>query len=786
MRAKPALPPRRALVSADYAVIGQRLPKRDAAAKVIGRAIYGHDLVRPGMLYGAILRSPHAHARLTHLDTTAAARLPGVYAVLTASDVPARPFGFARDSSIIKGPLVLRVGDEVAAVAAATPDLAAEALRMMVARYDLLPALFDPLAALSPGALCLHPEHGSNLYRRQVYSHGDVDAALAQAELLVEDEFELPHVSLAPMEPAFCLAEFDPQGDLLFYSTTQAPFQLQHTLAAAVGISPGRVRVLQTVIGGAFGRGLDTYAFEAIAALLARAAGRPVRLAFDRREEFAAMPLRQPVRLRLRSGARQDGTLWVRDAQATLDIGAYASLGTMIPAVMAEAVASLYRVPHARFAVDLVYTNNPMTGAMRGFGGPQATFAVEVHMDRLAAALGVDPLDFRRQNANRPGEVTPQGLRFSTCGLEPCLALAGEWVAERRLSAQPTPSSPGVAGIRRGLGLAAALNVGGGARMFRSDGAGAVVKVDDYGHVTLLTGATDMGQGADVVLAQIVAEMVGVRVDDVTVVNGDTAVVPWDVGAHASRTTFVAGQAALQAAAEARRQILETASEMLEAAPEDLDVRGGWVFVRGMPKRALALDKVIRARHFRPVGGRIVVGQGWYDPPNENVNSNLSGNLSATYSFSAQAAEVEVDLATGRVRVLGIYAASDVGQLINPMVVEGQLQGSIHMGLGYALSEQAFVEHGRVTNDSLRESGLLTAVDMPEIELRFLVEPDPLGPYGAKGAGELGILPVAPAVANAIYDAVGIRLTRLPFSPERVWTALAAGKFNHAQMDDLS
>jgi xanthine dehydrogenase molybdenum-binding subunit len=256
----------------------------------------------------------------------------------------------------------------------------------------------------------------------------------------------------------------------------------------------------------------------------------------------------------------------------------------------------------------------------------------------------------------------------------------------------------------------------------------------------------------------------------VTVVNGDTATAPWDVGAHASRTVFVAGQAALRAATEARQQILETAADLLEAAPEDLVARRGQITVRGAPDRAVALDKVVRARHFRP-GGRIVLGQGWYDPPNEAVDEHLRGNLSATYSFCAQAAEVEVDLDTGRVRVLRLFAAADIGQPINPMLVEGQLQGSICMGLGYALSEQALVEYGRITNDTLRESGLLTALDMPEIELRLLGEPDPLGPYGAKGAGELGILPVAPAVNNAIHSILGVHLTQLPITPERVWSA---------------
>lgn len=751
---------------AEMAVVGQRLPKRDAPAKVTGRAMYGHDLTRPGMLHAAILRSPHASACLTHLNSTTAAQLPGVLAVLTAADVPDGAVGFAADGPILKGPIVRRVGDEVAAVAATTPELAARAVEILDARYDLLPAVFDPHAALLPDAPLIHPHLGTNLFRRHTYAHGDAAAALAAADVVVQDVFELPPVAVTPMEPAFCLAEFDAQGDLIFFSSTQAPFELQRRLAHAIGLSPGRVRVIQPVIGGAFGRGLDTYAFEIVAALLARVTGRPVRLALDRREEFLAMPVRQPVRLTMRTAARHDGTLLAREAHAVLDIGAYASLGIMTPVVMAQVVASLYRVPHVRFTVDLVYTNNPMTGAMRGFGGPQATFAVESQMDRLAHALALDPVAFRRQNANQPGTETPQGVRFSTCELDRCLALAGEWAVAQR-QARP----PAVAGHRRGVGVAAALNVGGGARMFRSDGCGALVKVDDYGRVSVLTGATDMGQGTDAALAQIVAETIGVAAEAVTVVMGDTGVTPWDVGAHASRTVFVAGQAARLAAAEARRQILETAGELLEAAPEDLEARGGRVYVRGVPARGMSLEKIVRVRHFRP-GGQIVLGQGWYDPPNAQVDEALRGNLSATYSFGAQAAEVDVDLATGRVQVLQLFMAADVGRAINPMLVEGQLEGAMHMGLGYALSEQALVEYGRVTNDTLRESGLLTALDMPAVTVRLLDAPDPLGPFGAKGAGELGVLAVAPAVANAIAAAVGARLTQLPLTPERVWLAL--------------
>jgi CO/xanthine dehydrogenase Mo-binding subunit len=761
---------------AEFAAVGRRLPKLDAPAKVTGQVIYGHDLVRPGMLYGAVLRSPHAHARVTSLDTSAAAQLSGVYAVITAADLTNALFGFARDGTVLKGPIVRRVGDEVAAVAAATPELAAEALRRIAVRYEILPAVFDAQAALQPGSPLIHPERGSNLYRHQNYVHGDAEAALAAADVVVEDVFSLPPVAPAPMEPSFCLAEFDARGDLTFFSTTQAPFQMQRELGQALGMAPGRIRVVQTAIGGAFGRGLDTYAFEAIAALLARSSGgRPVRLAFDRREEFLAAPLRQPVRMHLRTGARADGTLLVREAEALLDIGAYASLGTMTPIVMAQVIGSLYRVPNVRFSVEMVYTNNPMTGAMRGFGGPQATFAVETQMDRLASTLGMDPVELRRKNANQPGETTGQGLRLSTCGLSACLEAAGAWANEirrnKRLRASAGAPVASASRRRKGIGLAAALNVGGGARMFRSDGCGAVVKVDDYGQVTVLTGATDVGQGTDVALAQIAAETLGVRAESVMVVNGDTAIVPWDIGAHASRTVFVAGQAARLAAIEARRQIFATAAEMLEAAPEDLEAREGQVFVRGAAQRALPIDKVVRRRHFGP-DGRIVLAQGWYDPPNEHVDEGMRGNLSATYSFIAQAAEVEVDIDTGHVRVLNVFAAADVGRAINPMLVEGQLEGAICMGLGYALSEQALLEYGRVSNDTLRESGLLTALDMPTIIIQLVGEPDPLGPYGAKGAGELGVLAIAPAVANAIFDAVGVRVSALPLLPEHIAVAL--------------
>lgn len=747
-------------------IIGARAPKLDAPAKVSGQPIYGHDLTRPRMLHAKILRSPHPSARIVSIDISRAQRLPGVRAILTGRDLPSRRFGFGLDNSILKADYVRRVGDEVAAVAAVDAQTAWEAARLIQVEYELLPAVFDPVAALAPDAIRVHPDRESNLFRRQVYQHGEVEAGLAEADVVVEDTFELPYVANAPLEPSFCLAEFEANGDLTIYSTTQVPFLMQREIANAVDFPASRVRVVQTAVGGSFGRSLDLYPYEPICVLLARQTGRPVRIAFDRQEEFLAAPVRQPLLVVMRSAAKRDGTLWARDAQACLNIGAYASWGAVTTLVMAETFGSLYRVPHARFIADLVYTHGPVTGAMRGFGNPQATFCVESHMDRLAHALDMDPVDFRQRNANRPHEATPQGLKISTCGLRECL----EMVAARADTVLERAEGSGRA-VRRGIGFASTLNVGGGARTHRSDGCGAVVKVDDFGRVTLITGASEIGQGADISLAQIVAATLGVTLAAVRVVNGDTAHTPWDVGVHASRTTFVAGNAARLAALDARRQILETAAVLLRTTVETLDCQAGQVFVQDQPERTVALDKVVRARHYQSAG-QDVVGTGWYDPPNEMVTEGFHGNLSATYSFGAHAAEVKVDTETGRVRVLRVYAAHDVGRAINPMLIEGQIEGGIHMGIGYALSERLLVQDGRVVNDSLREYGIATALDMPSIVIDLVETHDPLGPFGAKGVGEMGVTPVAAAIANAVYDAIGTRITSLPITPEKVLQAL--------------
>jgi len=783
-------------------VIGQRLPKLDAPAKAMGRATYGHDVRLPGMLHARILYSPHAHARIVSVDVSQAAKLPGVKAIVTADDNPKAKFGYGKDSTPLKGDVARSLRDEVAAVAAVDADTAEEALSLIRVEYEPLPALFDAESALKEGAPLIHPERGSNLFQTYNYVHGDPEQGERESAVILEADYELRYVAHAAMETSVVVASFDLNGRLTLYSTTQIPFLLQRDLSEALGMDGSDIRIIQTAIGGAFGRGLDIYPYEPIAALLAHKAGRPVRLAFSRHEEFLAAPMRQPAKVHMRAGASREGSITFRDVYALLDIGAYVSWGSVTPLVMMETTASLYRVPHVRFRADCVYTNNLITGAVRGYGNPQSTFFVETMMDRLAEALGIDPVDFRIRNANRPNEETPQGLKITSCGLKECLeAVAaradvggmevGSWKLEvgGRASAKSRASnlqSP-ISNLKRGVGFAATLNVGGGARIYRSDGCGATVKVDDFGHVSLITGSTEIGQGSETVLAQIVAEVLGVKAEDVTVLNSDTDVKPWDVGVHASRTTFIAGQAAHMAAMSARAQIFETAAQMLEVSSEQLVARDGRVTVAAdgesksnvqNPKskiqnpKSVELGKVVRARHFRE-GGQIVVGEGWYDPPTQLVDkATYKGNISATYGFGAQMAEVEVDTETGHVRVLRLACANDVGRAINPMAVEGQMEGGAQMGLGYALSEELQVKDGQVLNPNFHDYRLFTIADMPPIESIIVETDDPQGPFGAKGVGEMGGTPTAAAIANAIYDAVGIRMTTLPMTPERVLKAL--------------
>jgi len=753
-------------VTQPFDIIGKTVPKRDGAEKVTGRTRYLHDLVLPRLAHGKILRARYPHARIVRIDTSRARALPGVLAVLTGDDVEPQPFGFAKDQVALKRRKVRCIRDEVAAVAAETPEIAEGALALIDVEYEELAAVFDPRAALEPGAPLVHEELGTNAHHLQYqFTRGDVDRAFAEAAAVVEDTYTLNFVTPACLGTMVAIADWDAADTLTMWTTTQVPFLYQRDLAAALGITGDRVRVLQPPIGGNFGRGLDLYPIDVIAALLARRVRRPVKIEFDRVEEFIACPTREPCVIRLRTAADRDGRLLARAAHVMIDNGAYTSWGSTTPSVMLSTVAGLYRVPNVRFDTTIVYTNNPYSGSMRGYGNPESTFAVESQMDELAERLGIDPLELRRRNATKPGDVNPQGFVITSFAMLECLDAAAEEIRK-----DPPPLRPG---WKRGVGYASMFHVGGGARVYRSDGCGAIVKLDDFGRVTLLTGATEIGQGSDTVLAMIVAETLGVPIERVDVVNSDTSVRPWDVGTHASRTTFVAGNAARLAAEKVKAQLLEMAAAELEEPAARLDVKGGFVFVKGEPQQRLPYAEVARAGHFRH-HGRVLVAEAFYDPPTAMLDKDFQGNISAAYTCAVQAALLDVDPETGTVEVRRVASAHDVGRALNPGAAEGQVHGGIHMGLGYALTEHLVVAEGQVLTQSFMDYAVLKADAMPEIVVRLIETVDPEGPFGAKGLGESGVIPVAAAVANAIKNAIGIRFTELPITPARVRAALAA------------
>ena len=774
-------------------LIGKRIAKLDAPEKASGMTRYVHDLDLPGQLYGKILRSDRVHARIKRIDTNRARALPGVHAVLTASDVPyQRPLGVAKDQLPLKGDKVRSRRDEIAAVAAETEEIAAAALALIEVEYEDLAPLTDASRAMLPGAPVIHDEkaapaahhdslkpgepgnaeaHRHNVAMTFDYAQGDVAVGEAESDIVLDHWFRLHYVTHCCMGVSGVIAEFDPAGNLTLHSNTQVPFLHKREFAEILSMDPGRIRIIQPPIGGGFGSKLDIYPFEPICVFLAKATRRPVKLVFSREEEFVASPTRQPVLLRLRSGAKKDGTLTFRVCETLHDNGAYTSWGATTPFVMMQTISSLYRVPHCKYHTTAVYTNNPYAGSFRGYGNLQATFAVEQHMDELAEALGIDPLEMRLKNAQDPGETTPQGMHFKTCGLKDCLATAAaasHWREKHRaaLAAQKQPGR-----YKRGVGMASMLHVGGGAKIYPSDGCGTILKIDDFAHVTLMTGASEIGQGSETVLAQLVCEELGIPLDAVTVVNNDTDITPWDVGVHASRTTFIGGNSAIGAARKAKAKILAAAAKLTGIPEADLELRAGHIVRAASGEAIMNLAKLLRSLHFSDKAD-LVMTTYYYEPPSQHQDKAFKGDVSAAYAWATQVVEVEVDTETGVVRLAKVTGAHDVGRVINRLGIEGQIEGGVVMGQGYAITEELIVENGVVRNPGFRDYKLVTAPEIPEIDVHFIETMDGEGPQGAKGVGEAPAICMAAAIANAICNATGVRIRELPFTPERVYRAL--------------
>jgi xanthine dehydrogenase molybdenum-binding subunit len=555
------------------------------------------------------------------------------------------------------------------------------------------------------------------------------------------------------------------------YSNTQVPFLHKREFAEYLNMDPARIRIIQPPIGGGFGSKLDIYPFEVICLYLARAAKRPVKMLFTREEEFLASPTRQPVLLTLRSGCKKDGTLTFRQVHTLHDNGAYTSWGATTPFVMMQTFSSLYRVPHCDYHTAAVYTNNPYAGSFRGYGNLQATFAIEQHMDMLAEKIGMDPLEFRMKNAQESGEITGQGMSFKSCGFKDCITTAATRSDFSRKFRENAGNREKPGNIKHGIGMASMLHVGGGAKIYPSDGCGTILKMDDFANVTLITGASEIGQGSETVLSQLVCEELGLPISAITVVNNDTAITPWDVGVHASRTTFIAGNSAIGAAKKAKSKILAVAAKKFDFDENTLDLRGGFVIRGDSGEVVIELSKLLRNLHFQDKA-ELVMTTFYYEPPSVHQDKGFKGDVSAAYAWGAQVVEIEVDTDTGFIKLLKVTGAHDVGRVLNRLGIEGQIEGGIVMGQGYAFTEDLMIENGVMKNPNFRDYKLVTAPEIPEMDIAFIESMDGEGPQGAKGVGEAPAICMAAAAANAIANATGVRMFELPFTPEKVYRAL--------------
>jgi len=746
-------------------LVGRPVPRHDARDKVMASTAYAGDWAMAGMLHGVVVRSPHASARIVRLDTTRAAAMPGVAAVLTARDVPRNTLSTdVPGQTTTVGPLratlhvlaegrVRHQGEPVALIAAETLEQARDAAEAVHVEYEPLPGVFSAASALEPGAPLVHDT--GNLLAHWRVARGDVAGALARADVVVEGEYTTQLVDAAYLEPESGVAWIDSDGVITIRLSTQV---IEHfrDVAEVLDVPQNRVRVIGTYVGGGFG-GKEDVTVEVYLGLLALRTGRPVKMVWTRQESLLARAKRHPYRMRYRTGATRRGEIVAQQIDLLGDSGGYAYLSALVLLYSTVTAAGPYRVPNVEVQARVAYTNNPPTSAMRGFGAMQVVFGYESQMDRVARALAMDPVELRAINALRRGDTLPVGQVMETHVALPELA-------ERAWAALGTPSPPRAPHVRVGRGLACNLQPY-GRIVWLHDWASAWVGFEMDGSLVVRCGCPDVGGGQASSLCQIAAEVLGVPLTRVSVHVSDSALTPLAGTTTASRQLYMSGNAVLKAARELREQILTVAAPMLDVDAAALDMIDGAIHARG--GRALPLPEVLR--HCARAGVARSHLAVYHAPAGEPVDLvHGSGKVFPDYTFGAHAAEVEVDTETGAVRVLKVAAAHDVGRAINPQSVEGQIQGGAVQGLGYGLMEDVIVEDGINLTTSFAAYLIPSAVDVPDVEAIVVESGEGLGPYNARGIGEPPIGPPAAAIANAIADATGARLTRLPMTAERV------------------
>ncbi|MFC7517954.1 xanthine dehydrogenase family protein molybdopterin-binding subunit [Herbaspirillum sp. GCM10030257] len=750
-----------------HSIIGTSVKRTDLLAKVTGDAKYVADMHMPGLLFGKTKRCNVAHAKIKRIDVSKARALPGVKAVLTHENVPRvlhagsphpRSASVTCDQYILDNK-VRYWGEGVAVVAAVSEEIAEKAIGLIEVEYEELPAVFTVEEAQRPDAPLIHDrEPGGNLVLPPaIFTRGNVEKGFAEADFILEGEYEGGRPTPAYMEPNVCTCQWDGNGNLTVWISTQTAFMVRGIMAEVLGLPLHKVRVLVDHMGGGFGAKQDLFQHEFLCALLAKETKRPVRMEFTREETFLGGRTRHPAKIWLKQGFRKDGTITARQARVVFNSGAYGSHGPGVTNVGTSALVSLYRCENVHLEGRCVYTNSPIAGAFRGYGVVQTYYALDIQMDEAAVKLGMDPAELKLQNAVREGDIAPSNHPLIGHGLEACIKKGMELTDWRNLRRQPRKAE---GPIRYGWGIGCEMH-GSSAYPGIKEQGNAIVKMNEDGTAVLLTGTAGLGTGAHTALAQIVAEEIGLKFEDVSVVHGDTDVVPWDIGAFASHTTYMGGRAAQMAAAEVKKQMLKRAAEQLDARIEDLLVADGEITVRERPGRGMTVREAVMPKMGIPAAQ--LVGTATYHP-------------TKSYSFAAHFVEVRVDTETGYITVEQVIPVHEIGKVIHPVAAAGQIEGGIQQGIGHTLYEdyQIDMRTGRSLNANFVDYKMPLAMDMPPIKTVILeTAPDPGGPFGAKGVGEDPIVAIGPAIANAVYDAIGVRFRHYPIKPEQVLNALA-------------
>jgi CO/xanthine dehydrogenase Mo-binding subunit len=748
-----------------FSVVGRRVQRVEGYEKATGEARYIADVVLPRMLYGKILRSPFPHARIRSIDTSKAEKLRGVRCVVTAEDTIKKPWGaFFADQYPLSVGKVRYVGEEVAAVAAIDRDTAEEAVDLIEIDWEPLPAVFDAEEAMQPGAPLVQDDKERNIAMVIDVERGNVEKAFAESDVIVEDTFQSSPQWHCAIETIGSVADYSPSGKYTIYMNTQTLFNARYRIAAALGVRETDVRIIQSAVGGGFGGKSCDDNNAIVAAILSRKAGKPVKLINTREEEFlAGSRPRVFMKIYVKMGFKKDGLIRAKQTRVIADNGAYSAKAPAITGVAALRHDTCYKYTDVKTQAYLVYTNKIPTGAFRGFGNPSAEWAVEQAIDEAAHKLGIDPIEIARMNAAEPGYISPHGNRVISCELKQCIDKAGELIDWKRKRAEKKPNT--------GLGLACTVHVSGKRHFGDYDGSSATIKLNEDGKALILSGEGESGQGCFTTMCAIAAEELGIPIEDVEMSRADTDLTTFCLGAFASRLTYISGNAVRDAASNVKRQLFEQASDMLEANAADLVSRDGKIFVKGAESKSFTVADVARARLFRN-GGAPIVGSGKFDADSVLQDSTRYGNESGAYNYGCQAVEVEVDRDTGQVKILQYAAASDCGTVINPVGAEGQVEGAVAQGIGYALIEGLRFDEGRPVNPNFSDYRIPSMRDMPPLKHAFADSYEPTGPFGAKGLGELGMDPTAAVISNAVFDAVGVRIKTLPITPEKVLHAL--------------